>query len=315
MLRTLSFLVLALSMLHLGAPSAWAQTDPDGDDDFLGADDPASDDVAGPDGAIDDEVPPSDDASVELSDEQALTEERVGTEVVRDSTDPFEEPLEGYYFLGIMYRHWIVPSFLLHLFVDEAVTGSNPGVGVQFTYRKNNFDIIGSLWWMGGYAEGAFRGPGDPVSDTEWIDSGLSALWASATFLWSTPIDDAGIFAFEYGIGVGVGVVFGDLVRTEAYPLPGNDGFAPCEGVGMAPQNPAEAGFCEGPSVGDGETGGHYNVVARKWTDGGSVPNVMAWLEIPHLALRIKPIKQLMMRIEAGLGLGFYAGASAAYGF
>jgi len=39
------------------------------------------------------------------------------------------------------------------------------------------------------------------------------------------------------------------------------------------------------------------------------------WLALPHLALRFKPIKQLMMRVEGGFGLGFFMGASAAYGF
>ena len=35
---------------------------------------------------------------------------------------------------------------------------------------------------------------------------------------------------------------------------------------------------------------------------------VLPWLALPHLALRIKPVRQFMMRVDAGFGLGFFFG-------
>lgn len=261
--------------------------------------------------------PPAEVADESLEEEQVLTEERVGVEQARESTDPYEDPEQGYFFLGAFYRHLFVPSFLQNLFLEESPSVSNPSGGIELTYRKDNFDIVGSLWWASYAAHGPYRASGDPETDVEIIKSELSAIFLSGTFLWSTPFSD--VVALEYGLGIGVGLVLGDLERTEAYPDdgPGNfDGFSACQGPG----NPdatitGDPLYCDATSVRDGERGGHYRVIARKWTDGGDVPNVVPWLAIPHIALRIKPIHQLMFRIEGGFGLGFFLGGSASYGF
>jgi hypothetical protein len=242
-----------------------------------------------------------------IGDEQAVVSERMGTEEFRDSTDPYEDPTGEYYFVGLFYRHIFVPEFLLNLFTDESTGASNPAFGAEFTYRKGGFDIIGSLWYALYSVEGAFRGAGDPVQDTEWIESNLGVLFISGTFLWSTAFND--IFALEYGVALGVGLVLGDMQRTEAHPSGG--GFAPCNGPGDP-----DGAFCDGPPITgtcEGE-GGHYCEEAQ-WSGGGSVPNVVPWLAIPQIALRIKPMKQLMMRIEGGFGLGFFLGGAVNYGF
>jgi len=208
-----------------------------------------------------------------------------------------------------------VPGFLQELFLDSATGAVNVALGAEFTYRKDNFDIVGQLWWAGYSNYGPYRASGDPDTDTEMIDSSLSVLFLSAAFLWSTPFND--VLALEYGVDVGIGVVLGNVYRTEAFPDAGGgqprstDGYAPCN----APGDGRNTTYCDGPSVPDGETGGHYNAKVRRWSDGGNLPNVVPWLAIPHLALRIKPVKQLMMRVEGGFGIGFFLGFSAAYGF
>lgn len=241
-----------------------------------------------------------------LGDEQAVVSEQMGTEEFRDSTDPFEEPHQGYFFAGLFYRHIFVPEFLLNLFLDESEAASNPAFGAEVTYRKDNFDIIGSLWYASYAVNGPFRASGDPELDTEIIDSDLGILFLSASFLWSTPFNE--IFALEYGVGLGLGLVLGQMHRTEAYR--DGDDWAACDQVGVP-----DGAYCDGPPARDGEDGGHYNVEARKWSDGGDVPNVVPWLAIPQIALRIKPIKQLMIRIEGGFGLGFFLGGAINYGF
>ena len=220
---------------------------------------------------------------------------------------------ETYLFLGASYRHVFVPSFLLEIGVDAAPSANNPAVGVDFTYRRNGFSVVASLFWMSGAVEGAFRSSGDPDEDTEWIDSSLSGIFASATVLWSTPIWEDYI-VFEYGVGLGIGVVFGDLVRTEAEPAEGG-GYQPCAGPLTGNVNYCAATSSGGPTDPDGVDGEHYGVVAESWVGGGNVPNVVPWLALPHLAVRFKPIRPLVMKIEGGVGLGFFVGASAAYGF
>jgi len=236
----------------------------------------------------------------------------------RDSTDPHEDEHQGYWFAGPMMRFTVVPTFMERLFIDGGHTELNPATGLEATYRKDNFDIVMSVWWASFAFTGPFRASGDPDTDTEIVSGNPSVVFASAAFMWSTPFND--MFALEYGLDVGVGVVLGDVVRYEAYPGgPDNiGGYSRCaspgnpSSVGGAPLDPA---YCDGPPVGDGMRGGHYNVIARKWTDGGSVPNVVPWLAIPHLAIRFKPVHQFMARIDFGFGLGFFFGGSLNYGF
>jgi hypothetical protein len=252
-------------------------------------------------------------ASTELSDEQHATEAEYGTgDDGRSSTDPFEDPHEGYYFVGAFYRHMIIPEFMLNLFLDEGSGSDFPAFGADVTYRKDGLDIIGSLWFARAEGQGAMRAVDDPLVDTEWVETDLWVVFLSGTFLWSTSFNDW--FALEYGLGVGIGFVVGDVYRTEAYP--GSDGdYVPC----ARPGDPANPSYCETPGIEppnqcqDGA--GHYGCNEGKWSEGGDVPNIVPWLAIPHLALRFKPIKQLMIRVEGGFGLGFFAGASAAYGF
>lgn len=250
-----------------------------------------------------------------LSDEQALQAEANRPAVVRDATDPFEDPHEGYYFFGLMYRQIVVPKFMQGLFIEGGATVSNPGFGVQFEYRKDAFSIIGNLWWQDFGFNAAFREAGDPEGNMEMLDSSWSSVFASASFLWSTAFND--MFAIEYGVDVGLGVVLGDGIRTEAYSTDGGASYRACAGAGDP--NDTTGIYCHptvsgGATDPDGENGEHYGVVARKWSDGGGVPNVIPWLGIPHIALRIKPIHQLQIRIDGGFFAGFWFGASLSYG-
>ncbi len=234
-------------------------------------------------------------------DEQAVMEERFGVERTREPTDPFEDPDETYLFVGAFYEHTFTPTFILNLFLDESPGADNSGFGFEFSTRKDGMSLVARAYYQGGRAEGPFRASGDPVGDTEWIDSNLWALMGSVSFLWAVA-QPSDVFAFEMGLGVGVGAVFGDLVRTEAYQDSG-DRWAACQGVG----NPSGS-YCE--------PGGQYNHRQAKWFDGGNVPNLWFRLSLPHIAFRFKPIRQLVARVEAGfqVPLGPWVGLSVLYG-
>lgn len=256
-----------------------------------------------------------------LSDEQALYAERTGVEQHRDSTDPIELEGENYYFFGPLYRQIFVAPGIVELFVDRAMPVFNPGVGGEFTYRKNGFSIGANVWWQDLSFQGPFLAAGDPDENTEFLNSNWQSVFASASFLWSTEFNK--YIAFEYGLEAGLGVILGDMTRTEGYrdDGPGSvNGFSPCAGPndprGQAAGGPQYCGATTsgGMTDADGENGEHYGVVARKWSSGGSVPNVVPWLT-PRLGLRIKPIRQIQIRIDTGFMGFFFFGGSLSYGF
>lgn len=308
MLRTAFSLGSALTLLSLSVPTAFAQ-------------DAAGDEAAAPtpgETAAEAEPPPAegpapagDPDSVALSDQQALLEEEQGVsgaEQPRESTDPYEDPHETYLFVGAFYEHTWTPSAFIELFTDRAPSANNHGAGLELTARKDGMSIIGRLYWQGGFADGAFRGSGDPLTDTEIVHSDLWAVMGSATFLWSTAFND--MFALEYGIGVGVGGVGGKLERWEAYR--DGDDWEQCDGPG----DPPSGAYCEPSVAGDGTKGGHYGHEPDNWFNGGSIPALFFRLDLPHLALRFKPIAQLMMRLDFGfqVPLGPFVGFTMAYG-
>jgi len=262
---------------------------------------PGEEDPLSPEAAADGTDP---ETSGRLDDEQALAEDESDVEEQRSATDPFEEEHTPYYFLGVFYRHTWTPRFLISLFTDEQTAASNPSAGLEFTYRKDDFEIITQLWYQAYFVNGPFRGKGDTLQETEFIDSELKAAFIGASFLWSTMFTDW--IGLEYGLDIGIGGVWGDLQRNEARPSDADGsvrGYTACSG----PSDPADPTYCE--------PGGNYGVEGS-WLDGGSRPLVYARLA-PHLAIRIKPIHQLVFRIDGGFDLfsGFFLGGSAAFGF
>ena len=260
----------------------------------------------------DDEAPPR------LGDDQADVEDEAPAETVRESTDPFEEANTDYFFLGGFYRHVILPGFIQELFVEGGIDGSNPGAGLSFNYRRNNFNIVANAWWNNASGQGYFRANGDPRTDTEFIDVQLGVVFFTAEFLWSFPITDW--LAFELGFDLGFGFIYGNLTRTEAYESsPGSGEYAPCELDASGNPVSTRGGYCEPPAANPcyANSGGHYDCNEPNWfTDGGDTPFLFPWVSLPHIAVRIKPIKQIQIRLDGGYGLySFFFGGSLSYGF
>jgi len=300
------------------------------DDEAVGAGDDGVDD-AGAD-EMPDEAPPLEgpaDGSLEaeqaameeeeeplalLGDEQARLEEEAPAEQFVDSTDPREVEDTDYFFLGAMGRGVIIPGFVQELFVEGGIDGFNPGAGLSFNWRRNNFNVVANVWWNNAVADGYFRANGDPRIEQEFIDVDLGVLFVNAEFLWSFPLTDW--LAFEIGFDLGFGFIYGSLVRTEAYESsPGQGDWQPCEGSGM-PNNE----YCNDTPAPDpcyDNNGGHFQCEEPNWfTEGGDTPFLFPWVALPHLAVRIKPIRQIQIRIDGGYGLyNFFFGGSVSYGF
>ena len=213
------------------------------------------------------------------------------------------------WFLGAYFQTAFVPSFMLKLFLDEAPTVTSVGFGVTATHRnKDGMSLVIGLGYAGYSFEGPFKIAGDPDTDTEWLISSLGFLHLRGQMLWSTEIVP-NTLSFEYGVGLDVGVVLGELTRSEAYRDAGG-AFHKCNG----PLNPPSGLYCE-PTASGGQTdaynqeGAHYNVVEKR------VPPVMLIPMLPALALRYTPMPKLAVKLDAAFGLMQFAlGLSAAYG-
>jgi hypothetical protein len=271
-----------------------------------------------------------------LGDEQALQEEQAPTETFRDSTDPYEDPKKHYLFVGAAWRYVRLPSFVLEWFLDSAPSlGTAGSFFGEVGYRKDNFQVTGEVGWMNWNFKGPFQLSGDPVIDTEWLDAKLNFLMATAAVTWSTSFTDW--FALEYGVEGGLAVVFGDMVRNEAYRQGGQwhkcPAWAPQDGLNnplwpadMLPPTAEQQQYCD-PPISEGgvipasnesdEIGAHYNVEAKHGIANKGIPHAVPVLG-PRLSLRFKPIHQLVIRVDVPLPLmpfGFVGGVAAHFGF
>ena len=218
-----------------------------------------------------------------------------------------ELPNQTYYGVGLRYRAIIVPKFMMNLFGDGGRTVVAHGLGPEFTVRKNAFEYDFSAWFAS-YAMDPtpFKASSDDRNAWEIVESKIKILYITADFVWSQ--DFSPEFAFNYGVGAGFGLVWGDLKRTQAHPGAGaNDstgaGYVPC--ISKFTPDPT---FC-------GDDNNHYaGYTEPSWSNGGSKPVIFPWLAL-QTGLRYKPHRNFVARLDAGFGTsGFFLGLGADYG-
>jgi hypothetical protein len=257
----------------------------------------------------------SEDAAESQDDASAAEVADEGKQAAPDAVAAPVTAAPAWWFGAYLEGAW-VPSFMLKLFLAEAPTVGNVGFGVTATHRnKDGMSILIGLGYTGYGFDGPFRLKGDPEQDTEYVESTLGFLHLRGELLWSTPIVKDTL-TFEYGVGLDVGVVLGEMKRTEAFRENGVGAFRPC----VAPLNPpvlagAAGPYCELPvTPGAGtdaynQDGAHYHVVEKR------IPPVMLIPMLPVLALRYTPIPELAIKLHGAFGLlQFAVGISAEYG-
>jgi hypothetical protein len=248
-----------------------------------------------------------------------------------DSSDTREDPNTRYYFVGLRYRGTIIPQFLMNLFVDEGATIYTNMFGIELDMRKGGQSMIPWIVYAdysmgdtlfhqkGGTPTGV---PGDPGNFTI-VNSSLKMVYLGLDELWSAPIDDAHHWDLEFGFGVGVGFVFGDLINNWVYvdnsngvngpAVKGSNGFfyARCP-AGMDGSLPPGCNKADHQNATIAKVGGYPE---KFWFSGGSVPSIFPNVWFPTLNLRYKPIKQFETRLGVGFSLtGFWFGLSGDYG-
>jgi hypothetical protein len=233
-----------------------------------------------------------------------------------DITFTKEDPKKKYYFVGLRYRGTIIPQFIMNMFVNEGATVYSNTFGAEFEIRSGGQSMIPWIQYTD-YNTGDMlflqKGQADAPNNRTVVNSSLKGLYLGLDELWSVNINDH--LDFEYGFGVGVGGIWGDLMNNWVFldpngPYVGADGrhYSKCTMVtaaaGCAPSSHTD------PSP--AKVGGY---VEPNWFSGGGVPVVFLHVAIPQFSLRYKPIKQLETRISTGFSLtGFWFGLSIDYG-
>ena len=251
-----------------------------------------------------------------------------------DPLDPWEDPSKTYRFIGVRYRDAVVPKFLLNLFANGGRNVNVPMVGPEFTSRRDHLEYDLSVMYADySMSPFLFKGKDQPDSAYELVASSLKLAYVTLDILYEIPLErkvdekgevHTGRVALLIGGGVGVGAIFGNLYRSQAYPrdpskINGSDPgqWTACK---SATQAGDVAGFCGSPSNnhywptvnGKGFPTSGYS--EPSWAHGGSKPLVFPWLA-PQVSLRYKPIKQLQTRLDLGFSTsGFFFGLSASYG-
>ncbi len=268
-------------------------------------------------------------ASLRLSYPKFAPAVEIGGSVEGETVDTIEGPRQtrNQWFLGAYWRHIVMPGFIQGIFADEAPSLStgmldfgdtlDPNVGLLATYRnESGFSIIFGLGYTSFEFEGAYRPDDDDWENTEWIRSDLDMWHGTFAVLWSTTLADW--FAIEYGLGIDLGLIFGDIRRWEAWYDEDDEEWNACEG----PEDPDirsenDVIYCEQPNDrGAGtdpssEMGAHYNVDIGRWSDDGDIPNFIPVPMIPQIALRFAPVEEFVIKLEGGYGIfEFWAGIS-----
>lgn len=243
-------------------------------------------------------------AEKEKTDEEPSKEltQAAAKEEAKEESSPVEEKGKTYQFVGARYRAIIVPKFVIGLFADGGDTVVAHSGGAEFGIRKDGFEYNFGLWLAGyGMDPTPFKATSDGEDAWELVESKIKVLYLTADFLWSHPFSPE--LALNYGMGAGIGIVWGDLLRNQAFRQ--NGSFVPCSGPGDIR---APSGFC-------GSDNNHYNNYKEpSWADGGSKPILFPWLAL-QTGLRYKPHRKFVGRLDLGFGLsGFFLGVGADYG-
>jgi hypothetical protein len=246
-----------------------------------------------------------------------------------DELDVAEKNGQKYYFIGLRYRGQLIPQAFIDIFVQGGASVYTNSIGLELDMRKDGFSLIPNITYTD-YGTGNLlflqQGKsGTDVGNWSMVNSSLKVLYFGADFLWSAKI--AKNFDFEYGLGFGIGVVFGELVdnwvqaakQGTPFTLNGQPGTAlsgsaagssyasqyyiPCVKTGPLGCNDADHmdSNTTTPKVNNYTEPHGFN----------PVPSLFFNVSIPYIGVRIKPIKSF----EGRLGIAFNIPNGIVFGF
>lgn len=214
-----------------------------------------------------------------------------------------------YHLVGARFRMTVIPQFMLGLFgADGGKTVWSPQVGPELAVRRNGFEYDVWLTYASYPMSNApFKAGDDPDTAYEIIKSEIKTISVGSDFLWSAKLSPK--FSFVYGGGAGIGVVFGNLYRTQSYPVNGVQGtpenYQACTSPGVP-----NASYC-------GTDNDHYpGYKEPSWISGGAKPVVFPWIAPLQIGARWRPAPKVVVRLDMGVAFPgpFFFGLAAQHG-
>jgi hypothetical protein len=214
------------------------------------------------------------------------------TTIIAPPADKPSEP-PSRFGVGVRARVHGLPSLALDLFYDQhpgLLDTAQESLGIELIRRKGSIDLRISFDYSnysGSDGDGdVFLAKGDDIGQLEFVKSSLQLFSADLSAIGSAQITSW--MHFTYGAGLGLGLIRGELVRT--------DTFAP------DPNDPATRRRCN--AVGDPD----INCLEVDFVE-DSVPPVFPVLNM-LLGMRFDLSKNVALRAEGGLrGLSVFAGS------
>jgi hypothetical protein len=209
------------------------------------------------------------------------------------------------YLLGLRYRGIYIPQTAVNWFVDGGDSVYVSGFGPEFSIRDGDVEYILSAWVaLYDMSPVAIKGSNDEELAWEIVESDITALYLTADYHWHARL--ANQLELSYGGGAGLGLLLGDLYRTQATLRPGG-----------APGNPDDFVVCPARNSNDpycDDVNDHYEGYSEpSWFSGGSKPVIFPWLT-GQVGLRYQPHEKLVTRLDVGLGTsGLFFGIGADY--
>lgn len=222
--------------------------------------------------------------------------------------------------LGLRVWLWNTPSWMVGVFAHVQGDWSGPltvSPALEYVFRNGLLDIVVGVQYLDlGTSAGLIRGKSEADVALERVESQLWTLGVNALFLYTSRINDW--FEIQYGGGVGVSYVGGDLYRNQVEPNSTGSGYVDCRvrpPPGGTPATTTGGGYCD-------QSNNHYvysdgtRYSEPRSTSGGSLPPVVPFVSLPHVALHFRPHRNVDIRVDGGFGIiGFYGGLASHFVF
>jgi hypothetical protein len=312
-LSTLSLALVALTLAGNAEAKKKKSAPPPAEDVKLDEDAAASSKQKGSeDSKPAEDAAPAEETPAEDQGEKTEPPPEAPTADTSAATSPVEEKDKTYQFVGARLRGLMIPSFVIGLFGDGGKNVIAPNFGPEFAIRKNNFEYNFSITYTSYVmSHTTFKAPSDPQQAMELVNASLKVLYFAADFVWSHPFNPQ--WAVTYGGGAGLGVVWGPLYRSQAYPN-GSGGWNYCPALAQTENVDPFGGYCAIDSKLGNKPQHVIGYQEPAWTDGGSKPILFPWLAI-QTGLRFKPTHAFVARLDLGIGFGqVFLGLGADYG-
>ena len=227
------------------------------------------------------------------------------------------EPQEQKYALGWRIRYIFAPNTFFQPYLQASTQMNSVSTALEFVYRKNDsYDIVTSLdfsylnvddgnWLANNH---------DPSLDTHYVQfRNLSFLSADVSIIGHHTWAGAPWFELRYGAGIGLGVVFGDVLLTNnstACTAANASDIRQCHPLGVdltAKNYEDQLAATEKNNNTDTAQTPHRHVSADKWP-AAPVLNIL-------IGAKFRVHKHVSVQVELGFRDAMFFGAGLHYWF